>query len=131
MTKEELSAIAVGEYMETNGSPLNYSLVGGTLQLFPAPNYSSTSGLKVYFDRDSVDFASTDTTDTPGFASPYHEIIPIGASIEYLKIKQPTSPTLPILMQDYAKLELSIKQFYGKRFRDFKPRIGRAKESYA
>lgn len=125
MTKEELTNIAVDEYMDVNGIPVNYRMVDSTIELFPAPSYASSGGLKVYFDRDSVDFASDDTTQTPGFASPYHEIIPIGASIEWLKIKQPTTPTLGALIADYAKLEASVKEFYGERFKNKKPRIGR------
>lgn len=130
MTKEELTNIAVGEYMSSNGYPTTYRLVDNTIQLFPAPSYASSGGLKIYFDRDSVDFASTATTAVPGFASPYHEILPIGAAIEWLKVKQPTTPTLGLLMQDYLKLEASIKKFYGMRFKDFKPAIGRRAESF-
>ncbi len=131
MTKEELSNQAVDEYMKNDGHPVSYRLVGNTIELFPATNYDSTGGMKVYFDRASVEFDSTDTTSTPGFASPYHEIIPIGASIEWLKIKQPASPTLQLLMNDYAKLDDSIRRFYGKRFKDYKPTISRVKQSYA
>jgi len=130
ITIEELGGVAVDEYMDTDGIPQSYRLVDNIIELFPATNYASTAGLKVYFDRDSVDFEYDATSTTPGFASPYHEMLPIGATIEYLKVKQPTSPTLPALMQDYLKLEQSIKQFYGKRFKDFKPRIGRLAQSY-
>jgi len=130
ITKELLNGIAVDEFAKTDGSLMYYRLVNGTIELFPASNYASTGGLKVYFDRDSVDFATSDTTKTPGFASPYHEILPIKASIEWLKVKQPNSPTLPLLLQDDLKLEDSIKKFYGKRFKDYKPRISRARQSF-
>ena len=91
--------------MDTPSQPMYYRLVNGTAQIYPAPNYTKTAGIKVLFDRDSVDFVTTDTTKTPGFASPYHEILPIGVSIEWLKIKQPQSPTLPQLQADYLKME--------------------------
>lgn len=116
---------AVDEFMKDNGPLLYYRLLNNTIELFPAPNYASTNGLKVYFDRDSVDFDTSDTTKTPGFASPYHEILPIYAAIEWLKVKQPQSPTLAILLQDAIKLEKSIKEFYGRRFKAMLPKIGR------
>jgi len=136
ITKELIKGQAVDEFLDVDSTPMYYSIVNGTMELFPAPNYASTGGLKVYFDRDSVDFTVADpmTTElnnqTPGFASPYHEILPIKASIEWLKVKQPQSPTLPLLLQDDLKLEQSIKQFYAVRFKDYKPRIGRAKRNW-
>jgi len=121
---------AVDEFMKDNGPLLYYRLLNNTIELFPAPNYASTGGLKVYFDRDSVDFATSDTTKTPGFASPYHEILPIYAAIEWLKVKQPQSPTLAILLQDAMRLEKSIKEFYGKRFKTMLPKIGRMSQNW-
>ena len=98
--------------------------------LYPATNYASSGGLKVYYDRGAVEFVYNATTSTPGFASPYHEILPLGASIEWLKIKQPQSPTLAIFIQDYLKLEESIKEFYSSRFKAYKPRVSRAMDSF-
>jgi hypothetical protein len=129
-TKENVRGQALDEFLKDDGPLMHYRLVNGVIELYPASNYASTDGLKVYFDRDSVDFDYDDTTATPGFASPYHEILPIKASIEWLKVKQPQSPTLPILMQDDLKLENSIREFYGRRFKDKKPRIGRARVSW-
>jgi len=120
----------VDEFMKEDSQPMYYRLINGTAEVYPASNYNATGGIKVLFDRDSVDFATSDTTKTPGFASPYHEILPIGIAIEWLKIKQPQSPTLPILIQDYLKMELAIKKFYSMRFKDLKPRISRAYQSY-
>jgi len=127
---KERIALGLDEFMETDGQPNYYRLVNGVIELMPGSNYASTGGLKVYFDRDSVDFAYNATTATPGFASPYHEIIPIKASIEWLKVKQPQSPTLQVLLQDDLRVETSLKEYYGKRFKDKVKRIGRAYSSY-
>lgn len=129
ITKEEIPG-AIDEFRKTDGQPNFYRILNGTIELFPASNYNSTTGIKVYFDRDSVDFVVGDTTKTPGFASPYHEILPVKASIEWLKVKQPTSPTLALLLQDDLKLEDSIKKFYAKRFKNFIPRISRVRETF-
>lgn len=115
---------ALGEFFKTPSSPLFYQLVGQTVRIFPASNYTQTASFKVFFDRGSVAFASTDTTATPGFVSEYHDILPIGAALEYLKIKVPGSPTLPQLRLDTQELEKNIKTYYQRKFAEmFPPRI--------
>lgn len=120
----------VDDFMEDNGTPVYYTLVGNVIELYPAPNYNETNGLKLYLDRASVSFTTSDTIKTPGFASPYHEIVPIKASIEWLKVKQPSSATLALLTQDDIKLEEALKTYYGKRFKSKTPKITRKYESY-
>jgi hypothetical protein len=121
---------AIEEFNETDNEPVYYRLIGNTIELFPASNYDSTNGLKVYFDRDSVDFTYDDTTQTPGFASPYHEAVPVGMAIEWLKIKNPTSTTLQFLREEWAKFEVEIKKFYSLRNKDNIRVLRRAFQSY-
>lgn len=130
ITKELLGGQAVDEFMNDNGSLLYYRLVNGTIELFPASNYASTGGLKVYFDRDVVDFTPSDTTKTPGFASLFHQLLPLKVAIRWLKTKQPTSPSLGLYLADEQKMELELKKFYSTRFKDYKPRLGRKTESF-
>lgn len=128
ITLEEIES--KGEFMKDAGIPEYYRLVGSTIELFPTPNYASTGGLKVFFDRDSVDFATTDTTKTPGFASPYHELVPVKASLAWFTAKEPTSAVIPLLLQEEARLEKGLKEFYGMRFKDKKAVVGRAYSTY-
>lgn len=115
---------SMGEFFKTSGSPEYYQLVGNTVRIYPASNYTQASSFKVFFDRASVAFASTATTETAGFASEYHGILPIGASIQYLIYKKPDSAVLAQLRADFAVYEKNIKQFYQERFRAmFPPRI--------
>lgn len=115
---------AMGEFLKTPSQPMYYQLVGESVRIFPAANYTQASSFKVFFDRASVAFESTDTTDTPGFASEYHGILPIGASLEYLKIKKPGDATLAHLLRDFQEYERKIKQFYSMRWSQmFPPRI--------
>jgi len=129
ITKEQIIG-AVDEFLEEDGNPHYYRILNGTVELFPAPNFSATGGLKIYFDRANVDFVSTDTTKQPGFASPFHNIIPVKVAIQWLDRKQPTSPQLPRLVAREQKLELALGKHYSKRFKDKKPVIGRVKVSY-
>lgn len=130
ITKEKINFEGIDDFLDDNGRPIYYRVVGDVIELFAPTDYSQDDSLKVYYDRGSVEFSYDDTVKTPGFASPYHQIIPIKASIEWLKVKQPQSATLALLLQDDLKLENSIREFYGSRFKDYKPRIGRAKEYY-
>jgi hypothetical protein len=122
---------AVDELYQDGGTPDFYRLLNNTIQLFPTPNYASTGGLKVYFDRSTVDFLYNDTTKTPGFASPFHDLISLGASIKWLKAKNPTNASLPIYLQDYDKMLANLIKFYQSRFKDKAPRVGRLKERWA
>jgi len=121
---------AIDEFQETDGDPFYYTLVGNVITLYPAPDYAKDNALKVYYSRKGVEFLFSDTTKEPGFAPLYHQILPIKASIEWYKVKQPNSPTLQVLMMDEAKIEAQIREHYGKRFKDHKPRIKRAYQSY-
>lgn len=112
---------AIADLNLDGGSPRYYRLVGETIELYPSPNYASTNGLKVYFTRGAVAFASTATTETPGFASIFHRVIPLGVSVRWLKIKQPNSASLPNLELEYARLREQIKDFYATRFTDALP----------
>lgn len=121
---------AIPEFFDVDGDPSYYRLVGNTIELFAAPSYNSTGGLKVYYDRGSVAFASTDTTKTPGFASEYHDLVPVGASLEWLKIKQPQDATTARLAEDYASQLQQLNKFYNKRFSDKKLTISRQYQTF-
>ncbi len=112
---------AMGEFFKTSGQPLFYQLIGQTVRIFPASNYTQASSFKVFFDRGSVAFASTDTTATPGFASEYHGILPLGAALEYLKVKAPNDATIPYLRADFQEYELKLKTFYQTKWSNMFP----------
>lgn len=115
---------AMGEFYKTSSKPLFYQVVGQTVRIFPAANYTQASSFKVFFDRGSVAFANSDTTKTPGFAGEYHGMLSIGASIQWLIAKRPESGNLALLRQEYAQYEQRLKQYYQEKFHQmFPPRI--------
>jgi hypothetical protein len=124
---------AVDEFAKTNGDPMTYRLVGTTIELKPAPNYNKTGGLKIYFDREGVSFVYTDTTAVAGFASIFHDLLAQYASIQWLKIKDPTNPTLALLMRDWEKATTrggTLESFQMKKLPAKKDRISRKKQNY-
>lgn len=125
LTEEMIREVQpMGEFLKTSSNPQYYQLVGQTVRIFPASNYTQSSSFKVFFDRGSVAFASSDTTASPGFASEFHGIIPIGASYEYLMAKQPNDAVTTRLKNEYNEYRESIKKFYSRKFSEmFPPRI--------
>lgn len=111
---------AIDEFLSSNGTPAYYRLLGDTIELFPAPNYASTNGLKVYFDRDISAFAATDTTKVAGFASPYHRVLSIGAALDYALANGMTDK-ISILSSMYNEYRVNIRKFYSERWRDNQP----------
>ncbi len=74
----------------TPGFPRYYRQVGTSITLYPAPlaaQVTATNGLKIYFQRDKIDFLSSDTTKQPGFPSIYHYLLPLIASETWAAIK--------------------------------------------
>lgn len=62
------------------GFPQYYDQIGTSLILYPAPlaaAVTATNGLKVTFQRDKIDFTTSDTTKMPGIPSIYHYLIPL------------------------------------------------------
>lgn len=121
---------AVDEFMKTDAQPMYYRLLGNTIEIFPASNYTQASSLKVYFDRGSTAFVYSDTTKTPGIAGEYHDLIPMGASLKWLKIKLPGSAETAQLEKDYKEIEKAYSQYLARRFKDKKPRVGRVYSNY-
>jgi len=125
ITEEQIrDSQAMGEFYKTSGQPLFYQVVGDTVRVFPASDYTQASSFKVFFDRGSVAFASTDTTKAPGFYSEFHSVIPIGASLERLKIEEPDNSQVQWLDARYKEYQRDIVKFYGKRLSQlFPPRV--------
>lgn len=104
-----------------SGMPQYYRLLGSTIYLYPIPAavaITVTNGLKVFFDRASVGFASNDTTKTFGWASEYHDLAPRKASIEWMKVNKPDSKTLEVLVEDDIKREGALQDYEAFKFKD-------------
>lgn len=100
------------------GEPTHYNLVNGTIELYPVPDYTYSAGLKVEYDRDGIDFAYNDTTKQPGIRPDFHYLVGLGMSIEWLKTKQPNSPSLVLYMNDYNEGKQKLADAYSERFGD-------------
>lgn len=105
----------------TTGVPQRYDKVGGSLLLDPIPNYNSTAGLKVVFQRGPSYFASTDTTKTPGIPSIFHSYIARHASLQFLidNGKPSKNDIAGMIVND----ERSLQTYFARRGKDKPARL--------
>jgi hypothetical protein len=74
------------DQLRSTGNPEGYDKLGNSLFLNPIPDYASSGGLELQFQRGGNYFDTDDTTKEPGFASPFHEIIALGAALDFCDI---------------------------------------------
>ena len=123
---------AEGRFLQTNGMPRFYRLVGDLVKLYPTPNYSVTNGIKIFFEQEMTNFVASDTTAVPGFASPFHRILSLGASYDYAMANGIDDKIQSLLPQIAAK-KADLMKFYQSRFTEMFPtriRVSNLKGEY-
>lgn len=104
----------------STGVPAYYMLQGDVIRLLPTPNFSVSSALRVSFGQGFSSFTITDTTKTPGFASPFHRMLSIGCALDYAVAKGLAKKNdLQALWNDY---EQRLRRFYSSRWVDNSPK---------
>lgn len=104
------------------GTPTRYDKIGTTIWLDPMPNYSSTGGVRGVFSRSQSYFVSGDTTKTPGIPSPFHRLLPLIASRDYVAVHKTDNPQLLNTINGViAELKRNLATHFSKRSRDEKP----------
>lgn len=101
------------------GIPQQYDLIGQSIFLLPVPSYTQVSSLKIFYKRGPAEFTSAEVstgTKQPGFASLFHELIPLWVSFNYA-VENGLSSASGFLAEIQRK-EAEIPQFYGKRDKD-------------
>ena len=107
------------EFLETDAMPIYYDKQGDSLLLYPAPaaaNVTLSGGLKVFFKRTADLYTSaqvTTGTKEPGFASPFHNLIPLKVSLPYCAAYKPD--VVPFLTSEIRRLEKGLAEHYGRR----------------
>lgn len=110
------------EFYSTASQPMRYRLVGNSVVLYPASNYTQSASLKIWYKRDISLFTTTDTTKTPGWSTEFHEALPTYMALQYSMVNQtPQEKGLSARWVDYQN---RIKSYYSRRFAElFPPRI--------
>lgn len=109
--------VARDAWLSTDTTPIYYDKLANSLMLYPTPNYNSTGGLRVYYQREPNYFLYTDTTKEPGFASICHRLVPMKACYDFA-IANNLTDKITILRDEIAKKDLELRKFYGRRNKD-------------
>lgn len=113
------SGYSPSEEEEETGTPVEYDKIGASLILKPKPNYNSTNGLKVHYQRGPELFTSDDLTTgsaEPGFNSLYHDLIALWPAYEYACANGMQHANQ--LMDEILRKENQLKLDYAKRDKD-------------
>ncbi len=104
------------------GLPVYYDKVSDdTIKLYPSPTatvVTLTSGLKVHFRRTAHLFEAdgSDTTASPGFASPYHVILAYMAALPYAVTYK--KDRVSLFEAKIQQLKKELIELYSQRERD-------------
>lgn len=122
--------------LAASGTPYAYDLLGGYIYLFNIPNYASTGGLEVQFQRGADYFVVADTTKVPGFASQFHRLISMYAALDYLERNGGAGGRVEALRNRIGRppnpeagdtgfgMEAELVSFYSQRESDVPPNLG-------
>jgi len=109
--------------------PLRYFKIGNSIFLNPKPNYASSGGLEIQFQRGANYFAYTDIAKTPGFASQFHGLVSLYAALAYCDVNDLEKRSAKIRAK-IQELEASLVDFYSSRDADTKINFSIRRENY-
>lgn len=108
--------------LDETGTPEVYYKIDNAFFPIPVPDYGATNGIELQFQRGANHFESTDTTDTPGFASIFHMYLPVSAALKYA-IANGMSEKINVLAAQLEKIKAAIIEHYENRSPDEKPQL--------
>lgn len=95
MTLDDPRALrALSPNPSDTGIPSAFVEKGNIIFFDVTPNYDATAGGKVFFERVPSYFASSDTTKTPGIPAPFHQLLALYASLDWILVNKPEAVTL-------------------------------------
>ena len=124
---DPIMARTIADLENVSGVPKYYDVRGNYVYLYPAPSSSAmtlTSGGNMLFSREVDAFTTSDTTQEPGFAEPFHRLLSLGAAYDWLVIND-TNAKADRVLQQYEQLRAELRQFYSSRTKDNDPAVAR------
>jgi hypothetical protein len=100
--------------LASSGTPSKYDKLGNSIFLTPEPNYASSGGLEVQFQRGADYFTTADTTKSPGFASQFHRLISLYAALDHTDSRSMEKQSAKIRAR-IEPLEQELIEFYSSR----------------
>ena len=117
MTLDDSRALdAMSPNPSVTGIPTHFLENNNVIFLYPEPNYAATSGLQLFFEREQSYFASTDTTKEPGIPKPFHHLLALIASHEWLVVNKPSNTAVITRLEEkVAAAKNSLKSLIDSR----------------
>lgn len=112
----DLKGQSLTDFMKDAAQPIYYDKTSNGIFLYPKPNYPSSEGLKIFYNRTPAYFQYTDTTKRPGIPDMFHEYLALRPSYQYCLRKG--LPQTASLKQDMLAMEDAIRSYYSSRARD-------------
>jgi hypothetical protein len=100
------------------GIPTHYDKTGGSVLLYPTPNYDSDGGLTVHYRRKPSYFAYTDTTKAVGVPANFHRYLSLEASFDYASSPSKQLASKDDLAVKVKEMEAQIEEWYSRRSKD-------------
>jgi hypothetical protein len=125
----DVGAASILAEASTNvGMPNRYDKLGPSIFLDPIPNYTAANGVRAVFSRAPSYFVSSDTTKTPGIPAPFHQLLALVPSRDYVAIHKPDNTALlTIINNKITEQKTMLKDFLSKRSKDervvLRPRV--------
>jgi len=96
-----------------------YDIQYESIFLYPIPSSDVTAGLKIWWTREVDEFVVGDTIQEPGIDEPFHRMLSIGASYDWLIVNKPENTTLITRLEGLlADYEARLKRHYGSKQKD-------------
>jgi len=113
---DERALNAMSPNPDITGTPTHFLEKGNTIFLYPEPNYSATDGIQLFFEREQHYFESTDTTAEAGIPKPFHELLALYPSYDYILVHRPQDTnTLTAIQNRILQIERDLEDMISKR----------------
>jgi hypothetical protein len=107
--------------LNQQGIPTQYDKTANGIFLDSIPSYSKDNGVKIYINRETTYFTTSDTTKKAGFAGIFHEFLALRPSYQYAT--RNSLPNYKVFEAQMLKMEDDIKKYYSKREKDVRKKL--------
>lgn len=124
----DASELSVGLGNDTNvdayfsKSAPRYDVQYGSVFIYPLANATDVAnGAKARFQwtREIDEFTTSDTTQEPGIDEAFHEMLPLGASLDWLSVNKPqNTATIQVIISRLQEYEDRLKKHYSRKQQD-------------